>query len=422
VSVVKESEQSEEANLGATPIGNLIKPTLLIVDDEEGPRESLRVVFKERFECILAQCGQEGIESAGRHNVDVAIIDIKMPDLSGTEVLRQIKTIDSTTECILLTGYETLETAREAVRYGASDYLTKPFDVFAIRDLANTCLARRRQKLAARESLDKLRVINEDLRRELGRSERAVTAGVLSAGVVHQLGHPLSIIVGYSELLKADLAALENQSDMPTGQIVQRLDLVLEEIERCKEIATRLLAFGRKSEGFAEVIEVERLVLDATALIKAHPDGREADITCDVLTHGLAVLAWPTEMLQALINIGVNGLQARRGRRAVLHVSARAVLAVPANCAYQSEKAILAHPHVEISVRDQGCGLPRDHYKLIFEPYFTTKPSGSGLGLAIARDIISRHRGLIDIASIEGEETTFRVFLPRVLAPVDDGR
>jgi two-component system, sensor histidine kinase and response regulator len=407
--------------LGATPNHHLSRPTLLIVDDEEGPRESLRVVFKERFSCVVARCGKEGIDCAEQNDIDVAIIDIKMPDLSGTEVLRRIKNIDPTTECILLTGYETLETAREAVRYGASEYLTKPFDVFAIRSLADACLFRRRQKQAAHKSLENLRIINEDLTRELVRSERAIVAGLMGAGVIHQLGHPLSIIAGYSELLKEDLAGIENRSDLPAGQIVEKLALVLEEVERCKEIATRLLAFGRKSEGFAAVVDVNGLVADGTALIKAHPDAREADVTCSSHERGLAVLAWPTEMLQALINIGINGLQARQGKRAALHVSARSAAVVPAKCVYRSESATLGLPHVEISVKDNGCGIPRDDYQRILEPYFTTKPAGSGLGLAIAREIIGRHRGLIDVESVKDEGTTIRVYLPRVLAAVDDG-
>ena len=403
------------------PVSDAKRPVLLIIDDEEGPRESLRVVFKERFQCVTARCGQEGIECARRHPVDVAIIDIKMPDVSGTEVLRQIKTVDSTTECILLTGYETLETAREAVRYGASDYLNKPFDVFAIRELAESCLSRRKQRTAARESLEKLRTINETLNRELARSERAVTAGVLSAGVIHQLGHPLSIIAGYSELLKSDLGAVENRADLPASEIAEKLGLILEEVEHCKEIATRLLAFGRKSEGFSQVVDIDRLVDDTRALVKAHPEGRESDITCEVQQHGLAVLAWPTELLQGLINIGINALQARQGKRGMLHISACSVSAAPPRCVYRSEKARTDTPHVEISFRDSGCGIPKEDFRRIFEPYFTTKPGGSGLGLAIARDIVGRHRGLIDVESTEGEGTIIRVFLPRALGAIDQG-
>ncbi|MCX7827262.1 MAG: response regulator, partial [Verrucomicrobiae bacterium] len=121
------------------------RPTLLIVDDETGPRESLRFIFKDRYNCVLAACGREGVAYARSHPVDAAILDIKMPDLSGIEVLRELKQIDPHIECVMLTGYETIETARAAIRHGAADYLNKPFDVFFIRDLVDRCMAQRRE-------------------------------------------------------------------------------------------------------------------------------------------------------------------------------------------------------------------------------------------------------------------------------------
>jgi len=389
------------------------------VDDEEGPRESLRVVFKERFQCLTARSGQEGIELARHHPVDVAIIDIKMPDISGTEVLREIKSFDSNVECIMLTGYETLETARAAVRYGASDYLNKPFDVFAIRKVAESCLTRRLHRIATQATLERLRASNDELNRELARSERAIAAGVLTAGVIHQLNHPLSIISGYSELLKADLETIQNQPDMPTVQITEKLNIILEEVEHCKEIATRLLAFGRRSQGFAEVVDISKLLEDTQALVKAHPEGRESDIRGEWPNHGMTVLAWPTELMQALINIGINALEARQGNRGFLHISARPVSAAPPDCVYRSEEATIEAPHVEITFRDNGCGIPKENLGLIFKPYFTTKTKGSGLGLAIARDIIGRHRGLIDIKSTEGKGTAVQVFLPQAFGSTD---
>src|SRR5208283_453208 len=119
----------------AAPAGRKNKPTLLIVDDEAGPRESLRIVFKDRCQCAIATCGRDGIDYARKNRVDAAILDIKMPDVSGVEVLRELKEIDPNIECIMLTGYETIETARAAVRYGAADYLNKPFDVFSVREV-----------------------------------------------------------------------------------------------------------------------------------------------------------------------------------------------------------------------------------------------------------------------------------------------
>src|SRR2546422_2254436 len=199
------------------------KPTLLIVDDEAGPRESLRIVFKDRYQCAVATCGREGIEFARNNRVDAAILDIKMPDISGVDVLRELKEIDPNVECVMLTGYETLETARAAVRFGAADYLNKPFDVFFVRELMAKCLARRQRKLAAEETMKSLQKVNEDLSRALAQSDRAVAASLLSAGVIHEINNPLSIIAGYAQLLARDLASVSDGNHDAAQNIQQRL-------------------------------------------------------------------------------------------------------------------------------------------------------------------------------------------------------
>jgi len=155
------------------------KPVMLIVDDEPGPRESLRIVFKDRFRCVTATSGREGIEYARAQTVDAAIIDVKMPDITGVDVLRELKEIDPDIVCIMLTGYETIETAQAAVRYGAADYLNKPFDVFSVRQSVGKCMKRRQERLAAEESLRVLEQTNEQLAGELAQLNRAVEAGVI---------------------------------------------------------------------------------------------------------------------------------------------------------------------------------------------------------------------------------------------------
>ena len=104
------------------------KPTLLIVDDEPGPRESLRIVFKDMYHCATASTGAEGLRYAEQHPVDAAILDIRMPDLTGIEVLQRLKEIDANIECVMLTGYETIETARASAlpRSSAAAWNTWP--------------------------------------------------------------------------------------------------------------------------------------------------------------------------------------------------------------------------------------------------------------------------------------------------------
>ncbi len=99
------------------------RPTLLIVDDEEGPRQSLRVVFKDLYDLVLASSGPEALEIAKRRRVDAAVLDIRMAGMAGTELLGHLKKLDPRIEVVMLTAYETLATARQALRHGACDYL-----------------------------------------------------------------------------------------------------------------------------------------------------------------------------------------------------------------------------------------------------------------------------------------------------------
>ncbi len=400
-------------NLPTNGGGNGSKPTLLIVDDEAGPRESLRIVFKDRFNCAIATCGREGVEYARAHPVDAAILDIKMPDMSGVDVLKEIKEIDANTECIMLTGYETLETARAAIRFGASDYLHKPFDVFFIRDLLDKCIARRRQKRTAEETLKSLQQMNEELSRELAQQNRAVTAGVISAGVVHELNNPLTIIAGYAQLLSRDLAAVQagEAGGHASQNIQQRLANIQREIDRCKDISRRFLGFSRTRHAAPETIGVAFLIEDAAALVKAHPANKGVAIAHEVADPELKIKAFPGEILQILINLAVNALEAMNGK-GQLRLSAAAATS-PADLAYRAPEFDPQKPLVKLSVTDTGPGIVPETVQKIFQPYFTTKQQGTGLGLAIVSELINHYAGAVEVQSVPGQSTTFNVYLPR---------
>lgn len=388
------------------------KPTLLIVDDEAGPRESLRIVFKDRYHCVTATCGREGIEYARTHPVDAAVLDIKMPDVSGVEVLRELKEIDPDIECIMLTGYETIETARAAVRHGAADYLNKPFDVFQVRQLLEKCMARRHNKRAAAQTLRLLQETNEQLSSELTQLNRAVAAGVLSAGVVHEMNSPLAIIAGYAELLGRDLAALGDTDQQTTQQVRQRLSSIQREIQRCKTIARRFLNFSRAGgPGGREIIQAGRLLEDAAALLKAHPANRSVQIAVSTSQPDPLLNICAAEVLQVLINLGVNALQAMNGAGS-LRLTAEQVSAPPEEAAFRSQSFDPQRNLVKISVTDTGCGIPAHDLKKIFQPYFTSKKDGTGLGLAITCQLVDRYGGLITVRSTVGQGTTFSVYLP----------
>ena len=112
---------------------------LLVVDDEEGPRESLNMIFCDDFDVTIATSGEEAIEFSKEAPFEVVITDIRMRGMSGIDVLREVKKIDAHTEVIVLTAYETLATARQAISLGASEYLKKPFDLDHIQKVVDCC-------------------------------------------------------------------------------------------------------------------------------------------------------------------------------------------------------------------------------------------------------------------------------------------
>src|ERR1700677_430123 len=140
-----------------------VRRTLLIVDDEEGPRQSLRVVFKEDYNLLLASNGLDAIALAQKHKINAAILDIRMTGMSGTELLEKLKVIQPAIEVIMLTAYETVDTVRQALRSGACDYLNKPFDVPTIRKAVATAMERHSFADEIRSNNEKLTALQCEL-------------------------------------------------------------------------------------------------------------------------------------------------------------------------------------------------------------------------------------------------------------------
>jgi DNA-binding NtrC family response regulator len=105
-----------------------MKKNILICDDEEGIRESLNLILENDYNVRFATTGQEAIEAVKSNPVDLVILDIKMPKMSGLETLKELKTMNPDLRVIIATGYKSVETAREAIRLGAADYIVKPFE------------------------------------------------------------------------------------------------------------------------------------------------------------------------------------------------------------------------------------------------------------------------------------------------------
>lgn len=128
-------------------------PNILIVDDEIGPRESLKIILKQNYNMFTAENGKEALKIIQQVKIDVATLDLKMPGLSGIETLKEIRRIDPDIVIIIITGYGTLKSAIEAIRYGVFDYIPKPFNVPEIVCILEKAINRRRLNLKIKDLL-----------------------------------------------------------------------------------------------------------------------------------------------------------------------------------------------------------------------------------------------------------------------------
>lgn len=128
-----------------TTEGNTATGSILVVDDERSMREMLSIMLKkEGHEVVVADCGKAAVEILRRRPVDLLISDIKMPDMSGVDVLRAAKQIDDAIVGIMITAFKSTESAVEALRLGAHYYLDKPFDIAKLKTVVGSAFAQRR--------------------------------------------------------------------------------------------------------------------------------------------------------------------------------------------------------------------------------------------------------------------------------------
>lgn len=150
------------------------KSSLLVVDDEKGPREALRMILKSRYDVVTAENAISALEYIGSMSFDVAIIDIKMAGMDGLQLLREIKAVRPDIEVILMTAYASVETAKSALQYGALDYLIKPFDHKDIISTVEKGLTKRGESLKAKFEIEKLQLATNELTKEIENAKNSI--------------------------------------------------------------------------------------------------------------------------------------------------------------------------------------------------------------------------------------------------------
>ena len=286
------------------------RPVLLVVDDEEGPRQSLKIVFKTDYEVLLANDGKSALELIQRHEVSVAILDILMAGMSGIELLAQMKEIKPSIGVIMLTAYETLETARHAIRYGACDYLNKPFDITAMRSAVARALEKNRLAESLSATDEKLNALQEEIQDQKLQQEIIRTKGEIYASVLHDINSPLTVISGYVEMINEairDAASVEGEQ---LEIIKDDLGKLTGQVARCFEISKRYLSFLHNNpSGDRARVGMNQILADMKELLTRHPSASGNKLTITELPEDVVADINGTDLLQILLNLTLNALQ-----------------------------------------------------------------------------------------------------------------
>ena len=245
-------------------------------------------------------------------------------------------------------------------------------------------------------------------------SQKLVALGRLSAGVAHEVKNPLNAMTIHLELLKQKLLAHASPAQEPGGgrdatggtdgvgtapssNALAHVKIIAGEIRRLDEVVQGFLKFTRPDELKLQPIEVSVLVEGVLRVVE--PEAKKSGI--EVRTEGLAsapdINGDPAMLRQALLNLALNGCQA-----------------MPNGGALRIAAGPASGRRVAITIADTGTGIKPEHLGKIFDLYFTTKPEGSGIGLSMVYRTVQLHDGEVEVESVEGRGTTFRLLLPQV--------
>jgi signal transduction histidine kinase len=377
------------------------KRRVLIIDDELGPRESMRILLKEKYEVRCEDRVVKGIAAMAEFHPDAIVMDIRMPDVDGIEGLSRIREIDNVVSVIMLTGYGSLETARSAIRLGANDYLKKPFDtVEMMRVIADNV---RRTDFTRRkaETERNLHNLTDALMAELEEKRNMAKLGQASRELAHDLSNPLTVVMSSVELLGRELKKVERslESSDRSESAMKYITVIEEGLERCTELLGVWRNLEKNNDLELKPCPISPFLNKIRREAEAMIGDRDIQLTFHMENMEEVVLQADTLQLH----------------RTIINLLGNAMDAVSPKSGAVTLKTTLRSHVVQIEVADNGPGIPEELLEKIFEPYFTTKEEGkgTGLGLYISQRIVERHGGALMVQNAPGGGgAVFQIELP----------
>ena len=398
------------------------KADILVIDDRSGPRDSLRMILKDSHLVRTASSGPEGLAMIREQKPDLVFLDIRMPEMDGVEVMRRIKDLDADIEVSIITAYAAVESAQEAVRCGALDYLTKPFAVSDVRDVVERALQRRRRRADQQAMLEQVRQISDTLvgqlddldvqpgasdqanllaqltsahtsiEAQLGNVGRLSAIGEIAAEVAHDVNNFLSAMLLRIEIL---LLKTREREQLSAEEVTATLQGIQQSVRDSVQTVERISSFSQ-SDPYEpnKQVQINEILKSAADTSRGRGSQREDQKMIWDLQDVPDVLGNATALRTVFVNLCINAWHALEGPGEV-----------QANSRCDNGTVI-------VEVTDNGCGMSPEILERIGRPFFTTKEEGTGLGLSIAQKVINRHGGRMMFKSTPQVGTTVTVWLP----------
>lgn len=357
-------------------------PKILIIDDEEVVLDScLQILEGGEFRLATAPDGTLGLRLLPEFKPDLVFVDLKMPGLSGFDVLERIHAFDPTIVAVVITGYATVNSAVEAMKKGAYDFLPKPFTPDELCLITHRALEKRSLVLEAMA-----------LRRE-----KEMLREHFAAIVSHELKSPLGAV---QQNLFALLGELSTQLSADQKARSERMKSRLADLLRLIDTWLRVISVDvAKIREHFEPISITSCL--SIAIENVQPQAARKDV--EIVTRSGDTLSFVAghagSLIEALVNILGNAVKySRPGSQVVV-------------------KAEETGEHLLVSVADNGVGIAPEDLPFLFQDFFRgasgpTSERGCGLGLSVSRRLIEAHGGSIGVESVLGKGSTFTIRLP----------
>ncbi len=387
---------------------NVISGKVLIVEDSPLDRKLLMDILKDEHLIMEAQNGKGALELISQEVPDLILLDIQMPGMDGFEICKRIKGNPelASVPVIFLTVTEDTPSKVKAFEAGAADYIVKPFMTNEVKARVNVHLRIReyeqgleKEKLALLKSFHTADQKLKDFAAQLVQTEKMAAIGEITAGVAHELKQPLNVMKIICQSILKDIE--KERFDLASAK--QDLPELLSQMNRMAQIIDHMRVFSRRTVGNTiEEININETIDSVFVFLGQQLMNHNVAVDKQYTVNIGKVKGDSIRLEQVFMNIITNA------RQALLEANKQAMKIEIKTYMSPDGKSVIAE------LKDNGPGILPENMENIFEAFFTTKQSGegTGLGLSTARKIVEEHAGILEVESVPGEWTLFRVILP----------